>query len=194
MSHQVRTGQLSCQSVALLCLAQLYPSAYAPHVENAYRIAACPAAPKNNTPLFSAEYLAEREVNRTGKAPPTLTKMAAEARDKSVKAGANGATNGTIRDTPADTKGTNGGLQNGAVPKVLHTDLEMQPVQLASSKGTSNKGLALPFQPIAVAFKDINYFVPLSGVSTERELVNLCTPGSSEVDSCAQMTLAHTVQ
>lgn len=140
----------------------------------------CYAAPKQATPLLSAEYLAERELNRTGTAPEALLAKSASI-DKlsrtpssSSKKSTSAKPRPTITATPASpvkpaqaVAGTSSdSLSDSELSTNSGKDLEslavLQPDAKAVAAGA--KGLALPFKPMSVAFKDICYYVDAPGV------------------------------
>jgi hypothetical protein len=139
------------------------------------------AAPKQPTPLFSAEYLAERELNRTGAAPEALLAKSASSSklsrspSSSSKKTASAKPKPTITVTPDSpvtaapvTAGTSSdNLSESELSTNSGKDVEslavLQPVD-AKAASAGAKGLALPFKPMSVAFKDICYYVDAPGV------------------------------
>jgi hypothetical protein len=138
-------------------------------------------APKQATPLLSAEYLAERELNRTGTAPEALLAKSASA-DKlsrlpscSSKRSASAKPKPIITVTPGSPEnaapvvaGTSSdSLSDSELSAISIKDVESLGVlQLGDDKAAAagGKGLALPFKPMSVAFKDICYYVDAPGV------------------------------
>lgn len=158
------------------------------------------AAPKENKPLFSAEYVADREVNRTGQTPSDLQAvLSATARKKSktdansrpgsvIKANHSAAAphSHTLNSSPAGPVNPRGVLDRSSDPSeasgddaVLGRVIEQRQgghkaqgqsdveAGVGLERSGSGRGLALPFKPMSVAFKDISYFVPHPGVSFE---------------------------
>jgi hypothetical protein len=164
------------------------------------------AAPSRNTPLFSAEYLADREYNRTGTAPAALLKSASAgklsdatskgsskaAARKHSSSSSRGGLAKPIAAAPASAASSANSLQDvelaysssvvanhgGSVHSSgsgSHSrDLQVLVTPTAPGAGGSaggdgaaagGRGLALPFTPMSVAFKDICYYVDLPGVS-----------------------------
>lgn len=165
------------------------------------------AAPARNTPLFTAEYLADREVNRTGTAPAALLKSASAAKlsdashksSKAVKkSGSRVELSKPIAAAPASASASANSLQDvelaypasvvthnaaahggdgsptssGSNSRDLHV-LVTPTTPTAGAHHTNGggaaagggKGLALPFKPMSVAFKDICYYVDAPAVS-----------------------------
>jgi hypothetical protein len=155
-----------------------------------------------NTPLFTAEYLADREYNRTGTAPTKLLKSASAAKlsDASNKSSSKHAKKSSSRaglakplaGAPASAASSANSLQDvelaygsnvSANPAVDGSDdnssgsnsrdlhVLVAPVTPVGGSGANagaggGRGLALPFTPMSVAFKDICYYVDLPGVSS----------------------------
>uniref|UniRef100_A0A383WGZ5 ABC transporter domain-containing protein n=1 Tax=Tetradesmus obliquus TaxID=3088 RepID=A0A383WGZ5_TETOB len=157
--------------------------------------------PARNTPLFTAEYLADREVNRTGTAPAALLKSASAAKlsdashksSKAVKksssrvelskpvaaapASASASANSlqdvelaypasVVTHNAAAHGGDGSPTSSGSNSRDLHV-LVTPTTPTAGAHHTNGggaaagggKGLALPFKPMSVAFKDICYYV-----------------------------------
>lgn len=161
-------------------------------------LSAAPAEPK---PLFSAEYLADRELNRTGQTPSDL--QAAVSADKRKRDKAQGRSrHGATQAQPAADPAPFGVPQNGQQHSQIELNRSSDPLTVSSgehavvgrvileqqqqqgstlvltkqqghdveaghvlSRADSGRGLALPFTPMSVAFKDVSYFVPHPGVS-----------------------------
>jgi hypothetical protein len=158
-------------------------------------------APSEPKPLFSAEYLADRELNRTGDTPADLQSALSATAHKKKKGKGPSRPNSVINAfNPADdATATSNGVsisshgspqhnltrnsdpsesssgehavvgqvfveepQQGSAGVRAKGDLEAG--QMVERAG-SGRGLALPFTPMAVAFKDISYFVPHPSVS-----------------------------
>lgn len=160
-------------------------------------------APRDTKPLFSAEFLADRELNRTGSTPSELqAAVSASQRKKSKSAGsatapaaANGRQQGSVirahsavrahsnirahsgvaaPPTPEPSVAAQGlsrssdpdSVQSsGSTPVLGRVILDQQfagvDVEAGQAKAAdSGRGISLPFTPMAVAFKDINYYVP----------------------------------
>jgi hypothetical protein len=151
------------------------------------------AAPKQATPLLSAEYLAEREINRTGTAPEALLskspstnklsrtpsssskKSTSTANSKPTKAAIVTASpasppRNTAPNVPAAV-GSPGSdsLSESELSSSSGKDAEslvvLQPDDAKAAAAGGAKGLALPFKPMSVAFKNICYYVDAPGVS-----------------------------
>lgn len=153
------------------------------------------AAPSKDTPLFSAEYLADRELNRTGTAPDSLLKSMSSAKlsrssssqssrsraGSPTASGGDGAVKPHLTSTPviaaiagngqapAASAALAGSTHSEEVPSIEAKDAESLLVLPGVKRGaptaaSGRKGLALPFQPMSVAFKDISYFVELPAV------------------------------
>lgn len=156
-------------------------------------------APQEQKPLFSAEYLADRELNRTGSTPSDLKAALSASERKKNKSESRSRPGSVIKaHNPVDAKPFelqhNSGqhseveLSRNSDPSEVSTSetvvgrviVEDRPAQqavqakqqghdveagLALERAGSGRGLALPFTPMSVAFKDISYFVPHPGVS-----------------------------
>jgi hypothetical protein len=146
------------------------------------------AAPKQATPLLSAEYLAEREINRTGTAleallakSPSTNKLSRTPSSSSKKStSAANAKPAIVTASPASPPRTAAPGVSAAVSSPGSDSLSDS--ELSSSSGEDadslvvlqrddakaaaaggSKGLALPFKPMSVAFKDICYYVGSRG-------------------------------
>lgn len=156
-------------------------------------------APQEQKPLFSAEYLADRELNRTGSTPSDLKAALSASERKKNKSEPRSRPGSVIKaHHPVDAKTVelqhNSGqhsqveLSRSSDPSEISTSetvvgrviVDDRPAQqavqakqqghdveagLALDRAGSGRGLALPFTPMSVAFKDISYFVPHPGVS-----------------------------
>lgn len=120
--------------------------------------------------MFSAEYLTDRELNRTGEAPQALVKSLSAghlAADDSSKASNKHAGKATPLITATAAGFTPGSRDSGdGTPTDSPRDAESLVVLPPPGKGVpstaaGSKGLTLPFTPQAVAFKNINYYVDL---------------------------------
>jgi hypothetical protein len=161
-------------------------------------LCAAPAEPK---PLFSAEYLADRELNRTGQAPSELQAALSADKRKKDKAetrsrhGAskaqpaadtapfvvpqNGQQHSQIELNRSSDRSTVSSGEHAVVGRVILEQQQQQGSSLVLAKqqghdveaghvlprADSGRGLALPFTPMSVAFRDVSYFVPHPGVS-----------------------------
>lgn len=155
------------------------------------------AAPQQGAPLFSEDYLAERELNRTGAIPPALQKSnSSKGKKHRYKH------KGKQQDGRDASSFSNHGQQTIAINKPgsslapagdavfvstssnitsssSHTDTRDISVTHSSDPGAAyaaapaaahsgeeGGGLALPFEPLSLAFRNISYFVDLPPVST----------------------------
>jgi hypothetical protein len=174
-----------------------------------------PTAPSEPKPLFSAEYLADRELNRTGHTPADLQSALSATAHKKKKGKGPSRPNSVIKASyPADdaiattvgnsinghshpqqiltrsnsdpSEGSSG--EHAVVGQVFVEDPQQGSVGVRGVKGDvesglaleragSGRGLALPFTPMAVAFKDISYFVPHPAVSVGAAAVGLYRNG-----------------
>jgi hypothetical protein len=175
-----------------------------------------PAAPSEPKPLFSAEYLADRELNRTGHTPADLQSALSATAHKKKKAKGSSRQKSVIKafnpvDNAATTVTSSGSITDPqdnltrtsdpsevssgehAVVGIVHHrqhgrggvrgakgDVESG---LALDRAPSGRGLALPFTPMAVAFKDISYFVPHPQVSVGADAMCPAGKGSGLKES-----------
>lgn len=152
-------------------------------------------APSEPKPLFSAEYLADRELNRTGTTPDDLQAALSGSERKKNKSESGSRPGSVIKarhaeaPAPVGMQQQNGVLQNGqqgvltrsSDPSDVSSEhavgarvlLEQQSKERVRDveaghtleRSCSRRGLALPFTPMSVAFRDISYFVPHPEVS-----------------------------
>jgi hypothetical protein len=157
-----------------------------------------PAAPSEPKPLFSAEYLADRELNRTGHTPADLQSALSATANKKKKGKGSSRQNSVIKAcNPTDNAATTVTSSSSVTDPHDNLTRTSDPSEVSSGehavvgivdhrqqgrggvggakgdvesglvldRAPSGRGLALPFTPMAVAFKDISYFVPHPQVS-----------------------------
>jgi hypothetical protein len=157
-------------------------------------------APSEPKPLFSAEFLADRELNRTGTTPDDLQAALSASERKKNKSESRSRPHSVIKAHHAEEptakaagtvgmqphsavvlqqNGQHGGLTRSSDPSDVSSEhavgarvlLEQQSKEHdveaghALARSGSGRGLALPFTPMSVAFRDICYYVPHPEVS-----------------------------
>eukprot|EP00879_Flechtneria_rotunda_P006755 GHRR01007099.1.p1 GENE.GHRR01007099.1~~GHRR01007099.1.p1 ORF type:complete len:1177 (+),score=387.98 GHRR01007099.1:1343-4873(+) len=135
--------------------------------------------PQRSAPLFSAEFLVDRELNRTGKAPEELLEKSLLANNRSSskkrpkrrrnsRIEGNAAAAGTelvvtVSRTPTETATVDSAMSNVTSSNGSSADAELvmfkSPGAAIAQAAEGGKALALPFQPMSVAFRGINYYV-----------------------------------